>query len=245
MSRWFSIVAVVLAIIIILVVIGFRSGVVDFPDGQNILANGDFESGDFTPNCSQRLTLDCERPTADEQPIPGLEAIPPASSTSIPGWTVGTFPGPQNVAWLNQDNPFVGDIASDRPTGGHRFLDLSGYGDHVESGKSGAILQTFATKAGKTYMLFLDIGVFNSSSQPKFAGPITVVATIDNQTLVTCGPFNPSGRGPQWQTCKDHFTAGTGSTTLAIFATAGQAYIGLDKVSVECIAPLGRLGFCS
>jgi hypothetical protein len=61
----------------------------------------------------------------------------------------------------------------------------------------------------------------------------------------TCGPFNPTEAGPQWTTCRLQFTARTASTTLLIEGTTGKQYIGLDRVSVECVAPLGWPGFCA
>jgi hypothetical protein len=242
--RFATILLLLAALLAALAIIGFRIGVVDFPDGNNVLVNGGFE-GTLTPNCSQSFTNQCN--AGDRPPYPGLEGMPPAALTSVPGWTVvAATPAPdkQNVLWMDQDNQFVGDIASDRPEGGHNFIDLSGFTDLFVAGSSGGMRQTFTTKAGKKYMLFFDIGVFNDSAQPKFSGPITVVASIDNQPLSPCGPYNPTEPGPHWQTCKNQFTAATESTTLTIVAIAGQSFIGLDKVSVQCIAPLGRPGFC-
>jgi len=95
-------------------------------------------------------------------------------------------------------------------------------------------------------MLFFDIGVFIASSQPAFSGPITVVASIDDQALSPPCSFNPTAPGKQWMTCKYTINASEVATTrtLTIVATAGQRYIGLDNVSVQCLTPLGGTGLC-
>jgi hypothetical protein len=248
MGRSFRTGAWILVILVILAIIGFRSGVVDLPDGKNVLVNGSFDDGTLSPNCSPRATNACVPPGTGEQPIPGIEGIPPAPLTSVPGWTVVAAPQ-QDVAWLGPDNPFVRDIDSDRDDPNnktHRFIDLSGYSDLFVSGSFAGVRQTFTTKAGKKYLLSFSIGVFNDSAQPKLSGPITVVASIDNQPLSPpCGPFNPTPTGARWLPCSYPFTAATASTTLTIVGTAGKSYIGLDNVSVQCVSPLGIPNFCS
>ena len=217
------------------------TGDVDLPDGVNILVNGDFEDGTLTPNCTAGVQNVCQPPGPNQQPIPGVQAIPPAELTSVPGWTVVVKPK-QDVAWVGPDNPFAGDIASH----GHKFIDLSGYADQFVSGSFGGMKQTFNAKAKKRYALFFDIGVFIASSQPAFSGPITVVASIDDQALSPPCSFNPTAPGKQWMTCKYTINASEVATTrtLTIVATAGQRYIGLDNVSVQCLTPLGGTGLC-
>ena len=92
--------------------------------------------------------------------------------------------------------------------------------------------------------------VFN----PDFPGPISVLALISNGTpdqayaRTTCGPFDPDHKarpGNQSMTCALSFTAGAANTNLTFIGTQGSHYIGLDNVSVQCVAPLGRPGFCS
>src|SRR5215470_18192997 len=192
---------------ILVILILYRSGVVDFPDGDNVLVNGDIEDGTLSPNCVERVQNACQPPGPNEQPIPDLEAIPPAVLTSVPGWTVVAARG-QDVAWLGPNNPFLHDIASH----GHKFIDLSGYTDQSVSGSSGGVRQTFATKAGRRYMLFFDIGVFIDSSTPTFSGPITVVASIDSQPLSPPCAFNPTTPGKQWRTCQYPFPAAAATT---------------------------------
>ena len=84
---------------------------------------------------------------------------------------------------------------------------------------------------------------------PSFPGPITVQASISNSTQdppyaqTTCGPFN--GESGNKKTCTLSFRASGASTSLILQGTQGAEYIGLDNVSVQCVAPLGRKGFCS
>jgi hypothetical protein len=220
----------ILAILAVLVIVGWRSGLVRFPDGQNVLADGSFEAGDLTPNVPN---------------IQGLMSLKGSDST-MPAWTVVAERG-LDIAWLDPDNPFLHGIASD----GSRFLDLTGMSDKPGpiSGQFGGVRQTFTTKVGKKYALFFDIGVLNGGN-PNFSGPITVRALIGPEigTQTPLSPdcsFNPTDPGARWWTCQFRFTADTASTTLTIVGQAGKQYIGLDKVSVQCVAPLGMRGFCS
>ena len=207
------------------------SRVVSFPDGQNVLANGSFEDGTQPGGVFQ--------PNQD-----GVMSLPP-DSTTMPGWTaLGTKSLNQDVAWLQNANSFVANGATD----GTHFLDLTGLHDApLPDGSFTAVRQTFATAARMPYELSLDIMV----SPPRFAGPITVVALISKApgeqayAQAECGPFNPTAPGNHSTTCRLRFTAVTASTTLTLVGTAGTHYIGLDRVSVECVAPLGRPGFCS
>ena len=219
---------VLLGILVALLV--YRSGLVSWPDGQNVLADGGFEDG--------------TQPGGPFQPdSSGVMSIPP-NRTTIPGWTVLGAPT-QDVAWGQNDNRFVFPNAA---RDGTHFLDLTGINDRpLPGGDFGGVAQTFSTKPRMPYQLSFDIGVMN----PTFPGPITVVAMVSSSPAenpyaqTTCGPFNPPGVGPLWTTCQLRFTAATGSTYLKIFGSSGARYIGLDRASVECVAPLGRPGFCS
>src|SRR4029450_1517110 len=135
------------------------------------------------------------------------------------------------------------------PRDASHFLDLTGLNDTpLPDGSFGAVSQTFGTTVNKRYHLSFDIMV----APPPFGGPIPVDALIKRSpneapyAQTTCGPFNPTTPGNQAKTCGLDFTATTPSTTLTIVGTAAaHNYIGLDRVSVECVAPLGLQGFCS
>jgi hypothetical protein len=227
------IVLVILALTLLASILAYRSGVVSFPDGVNVLADGSFEDGTEPGGVF--------KPNAD-----GVMSFPAADGATIPGWTVlvNNSLG-QDVAWVQNANRFVPNAATD----GTHFLDLTGLHDRpLPDGAFGAVSQTFATGVNKPYHLSFDIMVANGS----FPGPITVDALISRApneaayARTTCGPFNPPGPGNQKTTCGLDFRAATASTTLTIAGTAAaHQYIGLDKVSVECVAPLGRRGWCS
>jgi hypothetical protein len=213
-----------IALLAAVVIVAWRSGVAWLPDGQNVLSNGSFEGGDLTPSNSN---------------IPGAMSLK-NDDTTMPNWRV-VAEGDLDIVWLGPDNSFFDGIASDRS----RFLDLTGNSDKAGSG----VRQTFDTKVGKKYRLSFDIGVFNGDNQ-FFRGPIAVRALLgpDIGTQTPLSPdcsFNPTAPGKQWLKCEFPFTAAFARTTLTIVGQAGKEYIGLDNVSVECLAPLGIRGFCS
>jgi hypothetical protein len=150
------------------------------------------------------------------------------------------------VAWLRNVNDYVPNGATD----GSHFLDLTGYHDRPDpSGHFGGVTQTFPTVAGfdYDYHVFLDIGVFISSVSGKnLPGPISVIVgwsgpNGENPSEQTCGPFDATAEGAQWHTCELPFHARTANTTVRIYGALGKHYIGLDKVMVQCVAPLGGL----
>ena len=167
-----------------------------------------------------------------------------SGSTSLPGWTVvaNTRFG-QDMAWLQNANNFVPNGATD----GTHFLDLTGANDKPDpNGHFGVIRQSFATIPRTRYWASVDIGVKN----PEFSGPIQVrlamSATSSNlaeYAQVTC-PYNPSASGIQWTTCSLEFIANSDSTLISIYGERGTRYIGIDNVTVQCIAPLGRHAWC-
>ena len=227
------VIMLVVLISILIALWAYRSGVVSFPDGVNVLANGSFEDGTQPGGVF--------KPNGD-----GVMSLTTADGAAIPGWTVLVAPhSRQDVAWVDNANRFVPKAATD----GSHFLDLTGLNDApLPDGSFGAVSQTFGTTVNKRYHVSFDIMV----TPPSFGGPITVDALIKRTpndaayAQTTCGPFNPTTPGNQAKTCGLDFTAATPSTTLTIVGSAAaHNYIGLDHVSVECVAPLGRSGFCS
>ena len=108
----------------------------------------------------------------------------------------------------------------------------------------------FATIPRTHYWAAVDIGVKN----PDFPGPIQVRIAVSptNSNLaeyaqVTC-PYNPTAPGIQWMKdptpCIMEFTATSDSTLLSIYGESGKKYSGIDNVTVQCIAPLGRHAWC-
>ncbi len=209
-------------------------------DGQNVLQNGSFEDGTepdgpFKPNSYGLMSL-----------LPG--------STTIPSWTVTGTPGGVNgedVAWLQNDNQVGVPYAT---TDGSHFLDLTGSNDKRGPDKYfGGVTQAFPTVVDFDYHVFLDIGVFNNTSNPvkNFPGPISVIVgwsgpSREHYSEQTCGPWNPTAEGAQWQTCDLRFRARSANTTVWIYGgPQGTRYIGLDKVSVQCDAPLANHAYCT
>jgi hypothetical protein len=121
------------------------------------------------------------------------------------------------------------------------------------------VTQTFPTVVGFKYHLTFDIGIFN----PTYNAPITVVAALsgpngENSTVMPCGLSKEQqpGPGPQWKTCESswkpgepqYFKAVSATTTLKIYGKGTSkitTYIGLDRVLVDCVAPLGRHYLCT
>ncbi|MDQ6828991.1 MAG: DUF642 domain-containing protein [Gemmatimonadota bacterium] len=201
---------------------------VSWNDGVNVLVDGSFEDG-TTPDGPFK-------PTGQ-----GYMSVKPGATT-IPGWVV-TGAARQDVAWVRDSNDFVPNGATD----GHHFLDLTGIGDStLSNGNFAGIAQTFATAAGKPYVLTFDIEVY----RPNFPGPIAVhvsVSTAFNDPAfaqMSC-PLDSQTDGRVTTRCSLNFQSRAASTTIRIFGETGKHYIGLDNVSVQCFAPLGRRGYCS
>lgn len=210
-------------------------------DVQNELLNGSFEDGTgpdgpFNPN---------------QNPIHrGFMSINPGETT-IPNWTVTTGPPGVEVAWAQNDN---GPIANATPYGSH-FLDLTGVNDCPRcGGHFGGVMQQFPTAIDFRYHLSFKMGLYGTA----YHGPIWVVASLSGPNgenpspPLKCGDFNWTDRGPGWLGCDFDFFARSAMTTLTITGygpeneiTQPTVYIGLDSVSVQCWAPLGRHFLCT
>jgi hypothetical protein len=188
-------------------------------DGQNILQNGSFEEGGaFIANVGPQ----------------GVMSLPPNDET-ITAWKVLANPAlKQDVAWVDKSNSF-GIPAKD----GARFVDLTGYKDTPVEGPFGGIRQSFPTTSGFDYVVRLSVGVFSL-----WPGPVTVTVMWDAAPPFTC-PSVDAKDGVSWITCEHQFKATSAQTELTISGGSGTNYIGLDKVSVDCVAPLGRHDLCS
>ena len=134
-------------------------------------------------------------------------------STAMTGWTVIS----NDVAWIGPTNPF-GVTASD---GGYS-LDLQGYTD---SAPFGGVTQNLTTVIGGHYLLTFDLGSFANAQ-----AAITASAGTGNQTFTSL-VTNAFG----WQTESLDFTATSTTTLVSLLGQQeGDAYIGLDNVSVTC-----------
>jgi len=119
-----------------------------------------------------------------------------------------------DVAWVGPSNPF-GLSASD----GNYFLDLTGY----ERTAHGGVTESISTQIGGTYLLTFDIG--NSTTyNPSISASIW--ATAGNNSIIFGNTTN------SWQSAAMTFQATSTSTLVTLQGWAGQAYIGLDNVSV-------------
>ncbi len=131
---------------------------------------------------------------------------------SMTGWTVTG----DSLAWIGPANPFGGS-ASD----GSYFLDLT---DYPNGPPFGGVSQTISTQTGSVYTLTFDLG---SSSSYGLPAAITATAGSTSQTFTSTltGTNN-------WESETMTFI-GTGSpTTITLIGSAGNAYIGLDNVSL-------------
>ena len=230
-SRLFK-VAIVAAVCACLASCTFVVPLVSWHDGVNLIVNGSFEDGTGPGG-----------PFKPDPTTPGIMSLK-SGSTSLPGWFVIDNPRfGQDIAWVQNQNGPVPDGAHD----GTHFLDLTGASDKADpNGNFGVIRQSFATIPRVPYVATVFIGVRN----PGHPGPIRVrmAMSATNSNLVefaqvTC-PYNPAESGNQWVACTLNFNANSDSTLVSIYGELGKDYIGIDSVSVECIAPLGRHAWC-
>jgi len=140
-------------------------------------------------------------------------------STAITGWTV-TGPG-TSLDWIGPTNPY-GLSAAD----GSYFLDLTG--ENFGAPFTG-VTQTIATVVGSFYLLTFDLGFDSSYGTP--AG-ITATAGSTSQTFTSTA----SGHN-LWQSESMTFTATSSTTAITLVGYEGNAYIGLDDVSVTDPVP--------
>lgn len=194
---------------------------VTWPDEQNRLKNGSFEEGAFAPNQNNVMPVQ-----------PG--------NTAIKEWEVMVNKASSpDIVWLQNGNGFFITTPD-----GNRFLDLTG-NETVLNGPFGGVRQFFQTATGFDYRVRFNVGVAMN-----FPGPVTVTvkwgtsADDENAKAQTCGPFDAKS-GVAWNTCEHRFTATGAQTILTISGTSGTRYIGLDKVSVDCYAPLGVANLCN
>jgi hypothetical protein len=94
----------------------------------NLLQNGSFEDGSFSPNGDNTMSLY-------------------TGATDMTGWTVTG----DSLAWIADPNPFGDLTASD----GSKSLDLT---DYPIGGPYGGVEQTFATTANSVYTVSFKLG---------------------------------------------------------------------------------------
>ncbi|HLZ73865.1 DUF642 domain-containing protein [Phenylobacterium sp.] len=176
-----------------------------------LVVNGSFEAGTY---------VDRLNPHGDQG---AMDLLP--GSTVITGWTTT---GGGDITWVTAPNGF-GIAASD----GAFSIDLTGYGDNPAVNLSG-IQQTIATDAGATYLLTFDLGGEGQYGLP--AGLLASAGAASRQFQTTTGGADSGHNG--WTTETLSFVASGASTALTFTGNVGQAYIGLDNVSVvETAAP--------
>jgi hypothetical protein len=197
----------------------------------NLLTNGNFGSGTFTPSLI---------PAFD-----GGDALF-VGSTAMTGWTVVDSNGltvntAQSMAWLPN-----GSYGISSEGGSNYFLDLTGYYDasgEVDYGVFAGVEQTVTLAAGN-YALSFYLG--DDGNVPNYTGTVTVLVSAGNVKNVIAS--NTSQQGINWQLETVDFTVATaGPTPITILgdtSTGGQ-YIGLDNVDLESIPEPGSalLGF--
>jgi choice-of-anchor C domain-containing protein len=151
----------------------------------------------------------------------GIGGDHPGSTTAITGWTITT-----NNVDIVQSNAGWG-AAQD----GAHMLDLVGYGS------TGAIQQTFATTAGKTYEVS-----FYYANNPYPAGADTAAVTVTGAgSLLTSSVTHTDSTASNmdWNHFTGSFVADSSSATLAFNETqgGGNAGVFLDNVSVSVPEP--------
>lgn len=136
---------------------------------------------------------------------------------ALQGWEVTN----DMVAWIGAGNPY-GLTAAE----GERFLDLT---DHLNGAPFGGVRQTVATLPGMDYLLSFYLGSSNLFGRPS---AVTVAAGGSAETFTS--PL--TGTDNDWSQYSLTFTASEALTTISFVGAAGNAYIGLDAISVT---PLG------
>ena len=149
---------------------------------------------------------------------------PPSNATmslapgaaQLQGWEViGDW-----IAWIGVGNPF-GLSASD----GNRLLDLT---EHSDGPPFGGIRQTIVTVPGTEYVLSLYLG-----SSTRWGRPSAVTVSAGGSVETFSSPL--AGTDSDWNLHRLQFTASEALTTISIVGADGNAYIGLDAVSVKAL----------
>jgi hypothetical protein len=188
------------------------------PGMANLLTNGSFENGIFTPS-----------------PIPTYNGGDPlfVGSTAMTGWTVVDNNGltsntNQSIAWLP-----TGSYGLFAQNGGD-FLDLTGYFEAAQNGVTltgpwAGVQQTVNLLAGN-YALTFWLG--DDEVNPLYQGTVSVLVSGNNLDPV----FSNTAEGGNWQLEDYNFTVPFGGpTAITILGnfTSGGYYIGLDNVDLE------------
>jgi len=211
----FVIGAVVLVLLAILAVIGYRQFVQQVPCGPDLFAgdkNGSFEIGNFKP-----------------LPFPDTYMPLPDGATDLTSWTIHARSNP--LAWSSNDNRF--QIKT--PYGTH-FLDLTGPSD---AERYPGLSQGIALQPGR-YQLSFALGQDRNNGFPgPVSGDITTAGIFTHQQT-----FTTDANGDNWQTfALDVDAKSAGALQLSFGATAGQSkptlvrYVGLDNVSLRQYLP--------
>ncbi len=139
---------------------------------------------------------------------------------SLPGWTVS---GP---AALISAGYTEGDATWPAPTDGTQLLDIY---------SSGAISQSVALSAGKTYSLKFDLGSLLPPTSTTYQVPASVNVYVANPNPTSWTPFAnfsvPFGTG--FVTEQVTFTAITGSYVIAVYGNGG--YSALDNFTLVAV----------
>ena len=182
------------------------------PTHANLLPNGSFEdiAGTWVEDSTAHGMMKLEWPSLDV----------------LPGWRV-RWPG-RNVAWVRDANPY-GASASD----GSFHIDLTGT---LDGPSFNGVVTAFDSVPGARYRLSFDLGVNNGPcGGVPCSGPVGVLLDVVGVLSQRFMDFAPGGAGQQWTTLQVDFTAVDTRTVLAFDGQQGQAYIGLDNVTVTAV----------
>jgi hypothetical protein len=188
----------------------------------NLIINGSFENGNFSPNVSG---------------TPGVMKLY-NGATDITGWAVvGGGPSFQgDIVWERQDNPWAFHAAE-----GNRFPDLTGYaGDTLQPHGGIALQQTVNTLPGQYYLLSFDVGssraYTGTSPNPQIQVTVNGVPPIWTFTGNVSLPDDP-GFNNHWQHAGFVFLASGTPAVISFMATTfgTDNVIDLDNVSLVAV----------
>jgi hypothetical protein len=174
--------------------------------GPNLITNGSFEDGAYTPTYVA---------------YPWYVKVNPGSPSVMPSWNVLGL----SVGWL--DNAYVTILAS----AGTKFIDLT---DTRAPGNGYAtVQQNIATVAGEQYTLKFDLGATatGGTGANTVVGSASAIVTVAGNSTQFDTTSMPAASF-SWETKSLTFTALSTTTSIVFAGAAGFDFIGLDNISV-------------